>query len=582
MVDLTRKPFNLNEKQIAWVEETIAGMTLEEKLGQLFIPLKQQPGADEEWIKAELERTHQGGLRWGGGTKEVAYLQNVLYQKHARIPLLIAANCDCGGNGVAPDGTFVSTAVEAGCGDTEEIAYHMGLVAGREAAAVGVNWMFNPICDILMNWRNSVVNTRSFGGSVERVLAGARGYIRGIREGAPNMAVCAKHFPGDGVEELDQHLALGINSLSAEEWEKSFGYIYRTLIDEGLDTIMVGHIAQPAMSRKLRPGIRDEEIMPATLAPELVTDLLRGELGFNGLVVTDSTIMLGMTAMCRREDAVPLTIAAGCDMFLFYNDREEDMEFMRRGYEKGVITEERLSDALHRILGMKAKLKLYDEKVRIPDPALKDKVIGCEEHRAYTVQAADSAITLVKDTQNILPLDVNKQKRVYLVWETTPPSSLTYKPDPVKKVFIEELEAAGFQVEVCPDYRELEFEEGPSPRHIGMMMSRGKRSEFIAKYDVVLLVLNIARQTEENNTRLRWGFHHSREMPWYIPEVPTIGISLSLVNHMIDLPQLKTMIHAYNSNRENIQATIQKMCGKSPFRGVAEDTVFCDRWEARL
>lgn len=285
MVDLKAKPFCLSEEAIAWVNETIDSMTLDEKAGQLFVQMRKS--LDEETVKNTLNKYHQGGLRWQGGDRFLVYDQNKLYQDNSRIPLLIAANCDNGGDGCLIDGTFVATAAEAAAGAGTKTAYDMGYVAGKEASSVGVNWMFNPCADIYMNWRNTIVNTRAFGDNTDRVIENIRAYIDGIHQS--NVACCCKHFPGDGVEERDQHLVLGVNDLSVEEWDASFRKVYQTMIDEGLESIMVGHIALPEMSRKLRPGIKDQEIMPATLAPELLTDLLRGEMGFNGVVITDAS-----------------------------------------------------------------------------------------------------------------------------------------------------------------------------------------------------------------------------------------------------------------------------------------------------
>ena len=320
MVDLKAKPFCLSEEAIAWVNETIDSMTLDEKAGQLFVQMRKS--LDEETVKNTLNKYHQGGLRWQGGDRFLVYDQNKLYQDNSRIPLLIAANCDNGGDGCLIDGTFVATAAEAAAGAGTKTAYDMGYVAGKEASSVGVNWMFNPCADIYMNWRNTIVNTRAFGDNADRVIENIRAYIDGIHQS--NVACCCKHFPGDGVEERDQHLVLGVNDLSVEEWDASFRKVYQTMIDEGLESIMVGHIALPEMSRKLRPGIKDQEIMPATLAPELLTDLLRGEMGFNGVVITDASHMAGIACMEKREIAVPKAIASGCDMFLFSNDIEED------------------------------------------------------------------------------------------------------------------------------------------------------------------------------------------------------------------------------------------------------------------
>lgn len=581
MVDLHAKPYFLDDKQIQWVEDTIAGMTLEEKLGQLFVILKAIPGVNEEQIKADLAVSHQGGLRWQGGDKETVYRQNTTYQQHSKIPLLIAANCDDGGCGCLPEGTFVASAAECGAGEGTENAYHLGLVAGREASAIGCNWMFNPVVDVYKNWRNTIVNTRSFGDDPDKVIANARAYIKGIKDSNPNMACTIKHFPGDGVEELDQHLALGVNDLPVDEWEASFGKIYRTLINEGAEAVMVGHIALPEMSRKLRPGIRDSEIIPATLAPELLTDLLRQDMGFNGVVITDASHMVGMTATSKRQDAVPGAIIAGCDMFLFANDIEEDIGFLRAAYDAGKLTEERLSDALHRVLGLKAHLHLYEENVRIPDKTLLDKV-GCEEHQAYCAEAADTCITLVKDTRNYLPIRPEEKKRVYLVYVGSTPTSKGYKGDPVKQVVIEELERAGFAVDVCPSYHDLEVENGVSPMNFVKMLNHDKRADFIASHDFALVVLNIKGYAQENWVRVRWSCNHSCELPWYNEEIPTVGMSLNYTNHLIDVPQLHTFINAYAPNRIHIRAAIEKLTGGSAFKGTAEDNVFCGRWDTRL
>lgn len=581
MVDLRAKPFYLNDEQVKWVEDTIAGMTLDEKVGQLFTLMKAGPAWTEEQTENYLNTWHQGGLRWQGGNKDAVYAQNTTFQKYSKIPLLIAANCDDGGNGCVPEGTFVATAAEAGAGKGTENAYHIGYVAAKEAASVGVNWMYNPVADIYMNWRNTIVNTRSFGDNVDVVVNNCRAYIKGIKDAAPHMAACCKHFPGDGVEELDQHLALGVNTLSVEEWDASFRKVYQTLIDEGLESIMVGHIALPAMSRKLRPGIAERDIMPATLAPELMTDLLRGEMGFNGVITTDASHMIGMTAMMPRCKAVPGAIAAGADLYLFAGDNAEDMMYMKNGILDGTISEERLSDALHRIIGLKAHLELYKEENRIPNPETKYQVIGCAEHKAFTAQAADECITLVKDTDHNLPL-TDKQRSAYLVYVQSTPTTKAYSGDPVKKVVIEELEAAGFHVDVCPNFHDLEAEQGPHWSHMVKMMSHTSHEEFKKKYDVVFLVINVKGYAQENWVRLRWSCNHSCELPWYNSEIPTVGISLNYTNHLIDVPQLHTFINAYAPERMHIRACIEKICGKSEFKGTANDKVFCDRWDARL
>lgn len=406
-----------------------------------------------------------------------------------------------------------------------------------------------------------------------------RQYMKGVKDANPNMACTIKHFPGDGVEELDQHLVMGVNSLSVADWEASFGKVYRTLINEGAEAIMVGHIALPAMSRKLRPGIQDKDIKPATLAPELLTDLLRQDMGFNGVIITDASHMVGITATAKRENSVPGAIIAGCDMFLFANDIDEDISFLRAAYDRGDLTEERLSDALHRVLGLKAKLHLNEQ--RMPDKSALD-CIGCEEHKAYTAQAADSCITLVKDTRNYLPMDPKTKKRVFLVYVGSTPTTKGYKGDPAKQVVIEELERAGFEVDVCPNFHALEIENGVSPMNFVKILSHAPRADFVKTHDWALIVVNVKGYAQENNVRLRWSCNHSMELPWYNEEVPTVAMSLNYTNHLIDLPQVHTFINAYAPNRTHIRAAIEKITGQSEFKGKAEDNVFCGRWDTRL
>jgi len=170
MVNLRKKPYQLNEEQIEWVNRTLEQMSLDEKIGQLFIMLKTKPGVNGAEIQEILNQYHQGGLRWQGGDIETVYLQNTTYQKLSKIPLLIAANCDEGGIGCLPDrGTFVATAAQAAANKSDDAAYHMGLVSAREATSIGCNWLFNPVVDIYMNWRNTIVNTRCFGSDSDTI-----------------------------------------------------------------------------------------------------------------------------------------------------------------------------------------------------------------------------------------------------------------------------------------------------------------------------------------------------------------------------------------------------------------------------
>ncbi len=569
-VDLSALPYNLGVEDIKWVEETIGQMTDEEKIGQLFIHLFHF-GVDtftgtNLTNKQILEKYHIGGARYHGGKSEdVQGLLNEL-QSCTKVPLLIAANCDSGGNGACKDGTYIASAAMCEASGDPQVAYDAGYVSGREEQAIGVNWNFDPCVDILENWRNTIVNTRAYGTNAETVNKYTNAYLEGLAQS--NVASCIKHFPGDGVEERDQHIVLGVNTQSVEEWDNSFGQVYRNHIAKGVMSMMAGHIAVPAYQKHLAPELEDKDILPATLAPELINGLLKGQLGFNGLVLTDASHMLGMTAAMRREDYVPQAIAAGCDMFLFLNYIDEDFNFMLNGYKKGVITEERLTDALRRILGMKAKLGLH--KAQQSGTLLKQKsdlaVIGCQDHLDRAQRAADKGITLVKNTYDQLPIRPETHKRIRLYLLEGEQGGIYEASSKTQQALVEELEKRGFEVTV----------------NDGTTRVKGSTLKYREEVDAALVVANIVGYAAENNYRIRWKTAMSNEIPWYVEEVPTVFVSLNFTTHLTDVPMVKCYINAYSDTQETISQTLDKMMGESPFKGTPNALVWCDKWDTRL
>ena len=567
LVDLSAKPYYLNAEQIGWVEETIAGMTLEEKIGQLFIA--HNHNLDIETAKKDLEKYHYGGQRYkdSGSTIEEVYEFLKAAQAASKIPLLVAANCDSGGDGCVGDGTYIATAAAVEASGSEQVAYNVGYVSGREEQAIGVNWNFDPCVDILKNWRNTIVNTRAYGTDADTVIKYARQYIKGLKQS--NVAVCVKHFPGDGTEERDQHLVLGVNELAPEEWDASFGKVYKTLIDDGLMSIMAGHIALPYYQYKLVPGLKYEDVLPATLAPELINGLLKTQLDFNGLVTTDASHMLGMSASMPRRDFVPGAIAAGVDMFLFWRDADEDYGYMLEGYRRGVITEERLTDALRRILGVKAALGLHKrqkEGTLIP-PKEGLAVIGCAEHLAIAEDAADKCISLVKNTRNELPIRPETHKRIELHVLKLEEAHGIYKTKTgIEDLIKEELERVGFEVTLAD----------------GAQRIGGKVEDFKDKFDAVLEFSDIRGYAAENNYRIKWLAPMGADIPWFVTEKPTVFVSLNFTTHLTDVPMVKCYINAYKNTRTVIRAAIQKIMGDSKFKGQHfNEHVWCEKWETR-
>lgn len=580
MVNLREKPYFLNEEDIKWVEATIADMTIKEKIAQLFID---RGGHDESSLKDIAGNYGFGGTRYHPGSAEQVLEQNRLLQTSSKIPMLIAANTESGGNGAFTDGTYIGNQTKIGATRDVNYAYEMGRISGIESAAVGCNWSFAPVVDIHKNWRNAVTTSRSYSNDPDLVLKMSKAFMKGMNESG--VACAMKHFPGDGIGERDQHLSNSVNNLSCSEWDETFGKVYAGMIDEGVHSIMAGHIMLPAYSRYYNSELTDADILPASLSKELITDLLKGKLGFNGVVLTDASQMIGLTSAMKRSDLLPATIAAGCDMFLFLNNRKEDFSYMMDGYEKGVITEGRLHDALSRILGIKASLGLHKkDKTEIVPPRESLSVIGSEKFTEIAKEISEKAITLVKNVgDSPLPITVEKHKRILLVPQKGFSNPLVQffiggKGRPAIEVIKEELTNVGFDVSIYESGFDklMELPKEDILKNISQIMGdKSPVAELTKSYDLMINVadvLGIGQQVQRINFPMSYD---TPDIPWYVHEIPTIFISVNSPFHLVDVPRVKTYINACDNEEHTMIALVQKLIGKSEFKGENPVDVFC-------
>ena len=574
MLNLKAKPFHLSDDDIAWVQSTLASMDVKTKIGQLFCLVIISPDPNDT-----LTKVREAGLNPGGYMSRPfpgAQVQNLhrALQEQAEIPLLLAANLEKGGDGLAMDGTAYATQLQIAATDDETMAYRLGLIAGREGRAVGCNWAFAPVIDIDYNYHNPITNNRTYGSDPERVLRMARAYMKGIQE--CGLAVSIKHWPGDGVDGRDQHLVTSVNTLSVEEWDATFGKIYQGMIDAGAETLMSAHIMQPAYTRKLNPGIRDTKIMPASLSPELNIKLLREQMGFNGLVVTDATSMAGMTAAMPREKAVPYSIMAGNDIFLFTVNLEQDFQFMLKGVETGTLTIERLDEAVTAILAFKAALKLHKQKAEgslVPDESALS-ILNCPEHRAWAKECADKAVTLVKDTQALLPLTVEKHRRI-LLYVLGDSGGYMDEGGGISDNFIQLLTENGFEVDKF-DYVQLSDANMWASELMKDPIGRLKN------YDLVLYLASLKTASNQTIVRITWAQPMGADVPKFVHEIPTLFVSVDNPYHLQDVPMVKTFINGYSSNEYVVEAVVEKLLGKSAFKGINPVDPFCGLWDAKL
>lgn len=556
-MDLRAKPFYLDEDAVRWVEETHRSLSVEEKIGQLFVPLGYS--GKPEYLEREILSRHVGGMMYRRG--DPAQTQEVFryLQEHSRVPMLLAANLESGGDGIAENGTCLGKQMQVAATNDPEQAYRLGKVACREGKAVGCNWSFAPVVDIDYNYHNPITNVRTYGSDPEKVLRFALQYKRGADE--ENVAVAVKHFPGDGCDEVDQHILISVNTMSCEEWEKTYGRVYQGLIDDGALSVMVGHIAQPAWQERL-DGKKHHCLIPASQSSALLQGLLRERLGFNGLITTDSTCMVGFNVYRPRRESVPGAIEAGCDVFLFNKDLEEDFQYMRQGLENGLLSEKRLNEAVMRILAMKAALGLHRKlKNELVPPPEALSVIGCPEHKAWARACAERAATLVKDTQGALPLCAEKTKRVLLEILGDYPSSAR-----LKEIYCRRLTEAGFEVEL---YEPETFATADF-----------RVETFRRNYDLVLYVGNMEHASNQVTNRYQWFtfFGNGNNCPWFTPERPVVYVSHANPYALLDAPQIRTYINAYSSTEESANAVIDRLLGKSAFTGTSPIDPFCGKF----
>lgn len=564
-MDLSAKPFYLRNEDIAWVYKTLHSMSEEEKVGQLFC-VNYREGTREE-----LDYTYSilkpGACMFRAMPLEKALRFSTMLREAAEVPLLLAANLEKGGNGIVTDGTLFASPMEVAATDNVEMATKLARVCAAEAETVGANWSFAPIIDIDRNFRNPITNTRTFGSDPARVRDMGVAYVKELQ--SKGFAATIKHFPGDGCDERDQHLVTSINDLSCEEWDATYGAVYRACIDAGAMSCMVGQIMQPAYSRRLNPDLKDEEILPASLSAELMQGLLRGILGFNGLIVTDATTMAGFMIPMQRRLAVPHCIAAGADMFLFAKNLREDYGFMLDGVHNGIISPERLDEAVTRILATKAALKLHRGLPPL-DLQKAKRTVGCDDHRRWARECADQSVTLVKEEAGVLPLSTEKYRKIlFYPLEASGGAGMYGVKAGVCDYVRGKLEKEGFEVTVFTPPTGMEGHTPPM-------------SAVTEVYDLIIYLANISTKSNQTTVRIEWAQPMGSNCPHYVMSVPTVFISVENPYHLMDVPRVRTFINTYCSDNTVLDALIEKLMGRSPFVGTSPVDAFCGKWDTRL
>jgi len=401
-----------------WVEEILSSLTLREAIGQLIVPwmsgaYSSVTGPEFREFAGYVEEEGIGGVVISIGLPHSYGAKLNALQARARIPLLVASDFENGGPGMRINhsyalptllpqggGTSFPPTMAFGAIGEDWFGREYGRVTAVEARAVGVHLNFAPVLDVNSNPLNPIINTRAFGEDPQTVARLGAAYLAGAREGG--VLTTAKHFPGHGDTKTDSHIGLPIVDADRARLDSLELVPFRRAVEEGVDAVMTAHVAVPKILGPDGP--------PATLSPFFLTELLREDMGFDGLLLTDALRMRAISDGYGVGEAAVLAVVAGADIILAPADIGITIEALEEAVQSGRISRERLNESVRRILEMKARVGLH--RSRRVDLDRIGEVVGSGEHLALADEAATRSITLPRDEGGLIPADPQQYSRV--------------------------------------------------------------------------------------------------------------------------------------------------------------------------
>ena len=564
-----QQKFRPSEKAYKWADKRLKKMSLDERIGQLVhvginARYQNQDSPEFKELKRQVVENKIGGiLVFLGGVYETVHLMNRM-QEFAETPLLISADYETGAAMRFEDTTYFPWNMGIAATGNPEFARRMGVVAAREARALGVQWALAPTVDVNNNAANPVINVRSYGENPADVSRFAVAFSEGLQSG--NVLATAKHFPGHGDTATDSHRGLPVIDFSRERLEQVELAPFRAVVDSGIGSVMVAHISLPQidgmriepLKKSIKPSYTESEIitnavtMPASLSPNVVTQMLRKDLNFDGLIVTDAMDMSGLTLYFNQDEAAVRAILAGADVLLKPATADAAIKGLKDAVASGRISEERINQSVRKILAWKYQLGLIENKITPLDSI--DKTVSGDETRRLTNEIADNAITLVKSETGVLPLE--KTKKIFLL-------GLSNGEDRsfIANTFQRTLRQVGINFEaVILDERSTEDE---------INTARKKANEA----DVILAGLFGRVRTGSTNSGAlpKAGAKVLREL--LESDKKVINVSFGNPYLLNIFPEMKTYIVAYGDMPSLQRATARALVGEIEFRGKLPITV---------
>ncbi len=526
----------LTENQIS---EIVDKMSLDELCGQVLNFEFTETHTPLERVEEIIKTTHPGSYYIGDQTTDYRDRIIDLHNKYCNLPLMITADVENGpGSGGCIKGeTQLPRAMALGASDDPELVEKASRATAQICRKEKISLALSPVVDINYNFANCLVNTRAISDSPDQVIKIGTAVVKGFQKDNL-LGACVKHFPGDGRDQRNQHFLTSINDMSREEWMDTYGRVYKAMINAGTMAIMVAHIALPAYDEKI------DDVLgypPATLSYNLMTKLLKNELGFNGCIVSDAMCMIGACAMVKKELLAVEYLKAGGDLVLFA--LPEDFDHIKNAIESKYLPLDRLKDAVTRILRLKNQVGLFDEEpsvaALIPENDIED----------LAQQIADKSICIVRDTDNLLPAKNLKKGSKILV--TVVRHNKNNEPEGhtgVEKIK-EELENRGMDVTVLVN-----------PIHYDVKNS--------SEYDYVLFCIDIDSLTYIGGSlRITWVQAMALWRGYLLQNPNVVFISMGDPYKLYDYPFAKTYVNAFSNSKASQRAIVKMVMGEIPALG---------------
>jgi beta-N-acetylhexosaminidase len=560
------KPFKRepSSKALKWANDQLRKMSLEEKIGQLISVgvnatfLNQDSDAFRS-LKHHIEDNKVGGIiLFRGPVYESVILVNRM-QQLARYPLLISADLEAGAGMRFDDTVNFPWNMAVGATGNPEYARRQGEITAREARALGVQQIFAPVVDVNNNAANPVINVRSYGEDPMDVARFAAAFTEGAQ--AAGAIATAKHFPGHGDTAVDSHRGLPEINVGRERLNTVEFVPFRASVNAGVGSVMVGHIALPQIDAtavkplpqnvKSKPTDTDEDgeiieekaAMPATMSP-VIGNILRNDLKFNGLIVTDALSMSGLTIYFTPEEAAVRALEADADMLLKPVDVDAAFRGVLAAVKSGRITEQRVEESARRILAAKYDLGLVDQRITPIDTI--DRVVGSRDVVKLATEIAEHAVTLVRDEDKLVPLkNLKPDSRVFNL-------AITNGDDRnwIANGFVSSLNRSGVKVEtVVLDERSTDLE-------VRKAIERAKSADL-----VLASLYGRVRSGQASSVGIPDAGAHALSA-LITAKTPIVGISFGNPYLLQSLPGLRTYLVAYGDMPSLQQAVARALVGE--------------------